>query len=177
MISERPITHSEILLRARVLGGLKIIDRGEADDKIVAVLDGDYVWGGAHEVDELPAAFLERIEHCFSTYKSVPGEPPKISVVGRCGYHEAAKVIEAAIANCRAAALVSRRGSMEIGAPDWIRTSDLQLRRLPLYPTELRARREAADVRTAMSGRGGDPGASSGGSRPPGMIAPPRDRQ
>jgi hypothetical protein len=26
-------------------------------------------------------------------------------------------------------------------APDWIRTSDLQLRRLPLYPTELRARR------------------------------------
>lgn len=26
------------------------------------------------------------------------------------------------------------------GAPDWIRTSDLQLRRLPLYPTELRAR-------------------------------------
>ena len=27
-----------------------------------------------------------------------------------------------------------------IGAPDWIRTSDLQLRRLPLYPTELRAR-------------------------------------
>jgi hypothetical protein len=27
------------------------------------------------------------------------------------------------------------------GAPDWIRTSDLQLRRLPLYPSELRARR------------------------------------
>ena len=26
------------------------------------------------------------------------------------------------------------------GAPDWIRTSDLQLRRLPLYPSELRAR-------------------------------------
>ena len=28
----------------------------------------------------------------------------------------------------------------EGGALDWIRTSDLQLRRLPLYPTELRAR-------------------------------------
>jgi hypothetical protein len=27
------------------------------------------------------------------------------------------------------------------GAPDWMRTSDLQLRRLPLYPSELRARR------------------------------------
>ena len=28
----------------------------------------------------------------------------------------------------------------EDGAPDWIRTNDLQLRRLPLYPAELRAR-------------------------------------
>ncbi len=101
VISERPITHSEILLRARVLGGLKIIDRGEADDKIVAVLDGDYVWGGAHELNELPAAFLERIEHYFLTYKLVPGEPPTISVVGRYGYDEAAQVIEAAIADYR----------------------------------------------------------------------------
>ena len=28
VISERPINHSEVLLRARVVGGLKIIDRG-----------------------------------------------------------------------------------------------------------------------------------------------------
>src|SRR4030095_4531442 len=32
------------------------------------------------------------------------------------------------------------RSLKESGAPDWIRTSDLQLRRLPLYPAELRAR-------------------------------------
>ena len=41
------------------------------------------------------------------------------------------------------------------GAPDWIRTSDLQLRRLPLYPAELRARR----------------GGFYGGSRPPPIAA------
>jgi hypothetical protein len=34
---------------------------------------------------------------------------------------------------------VPRNGPLQIGAPDWIRTSDLQLRRLPLYPSELRA--------------------------------------
>ena len=97
VISERPINHSEVLLRARVVGGLKIIDRGEADDKISAVLEGDYVWGEAQEIGELPAALLERIEHYFSTYKLVPDEPPKISVTGRYGYEAAAAVILAAI--------------------------------------------------------------------------------
>ena len=56
VISERPINHSEVLLRAVVVGGLKIIDRGEADDKIIAVLEGDYVWGESREIDQLPPA-------------------------------------------------------------------------------------------------------------------------
>ncbi|MFZ1869364.1 MAG: inorganic pyrophosphatase, partial [Steroidobacteraceae bacterium] len=101
VISERPITHSEILLRARVVGGLKIIDRGEADDKIVAVLDGDYIWGDARDLTEVPAALLERLEHYFSTYKLVPGEPAKIIVAGRYGYEHAARVITAAIDDYR----------------------------------------------------------------------------
>jgi len=97
VISERPINHSEVLLRARVVGGLKIIDRGEADDKIIAVLEGDYVWGEAQEIADLPAALLERIEHYFATYKLVPDEPPKLRVSGRYGYAAAAEVIRAAI--------------------------------------------------------------------------------
>jgi len=103
VISERPINHSEVLLRARVVGGLKIIDRGEADDKIIAVLEGDYVWGEAHELGELPPALLERIEHYFATYKLVPDEPPKIAVAGRYGYAHAAEVIAASIADYREA--------------------------------------------------------------------------
>ena len=97
VISERPINHSEVLLRARVVGGLKIIDRGEADDKIIAVLEGDYVWGEAQEIGDLPAALLERIEHYFATYKLVPDEPPRLRVSGRYGYAAAAEVIRAAI--------------------------------------------------------------------------------
>jgi inorganic pyrophosphatase len=90
-----------VLLRASVVGGLKIIDRGEADDKIIAVLEGDYVWGNATEIDELPGALLERIEHYFSTYKLVPDEPPKIEVTGRYGYLHAAAVIRASIEDYR----------------------------------------------------------------------------
>lgn len=101
VISERPINHSEVLLRAVVLGGLKIIDRGEADDKIIAVLEGDYVWGNATELDELPPALLERIEHYFATYKLVPDEPPKIALAGRYGYAQAAAVIRASIEDYR----------------------------------------------------------------------------
>jgi inorganic pyrophosphatase len=90
-----------VLLRAVVVGGLKIIDRGEADDKIIAVLEGDYVWGEAQEIGDLPAALLERIEHYFSTYKLVPDEPPKITVTGRYGYAQAAAVIRASIDDYR----------------------------------------------------------------------------
>jgi inorganic pyrophosphatase len=103
VISERPINHSEVLLRARVVGGLQIIDRGEADDKIIAVLEGDYVWGDAEEITDLPGAILERIEHYFSTYKLVPGEPPNLSIAGRYDYEHAAAVIHASIADYREA--------------------------------------------------------------------------
>jgi inorganic pyrophosphatase len=101
VISERPINRCEVLLRAVVVGGLKIIDRGEADDKIIAVLEGDYVWGNATELDELPPALLERIEHYFSTYKLVPDQPPNIAITGRYGYAQAAAVIRASIADYR----------------------------------------------------------------------------
>lgn len=97
VLSERPINHPEVLLRARVIGGLKLIDRGEADDKIVAVLEGDYVWGGAREIDDLPPVLIERLEHYFSTYKLVPGEPARITLAGRYGFEQAAAVIQASI--------------------------------------------------------------------------------
>ena len=97
VISERPITHSEILVPARVVGGLRLIDRGEADDKIIAVLDGDYVWGKAQELDDIPPVLVERLEHYFSTYKLVPGEPPSIHVAGRFGFDDAAAVIAASL--------------------------------------------------------------------------------
>lgn len=97
VISERPIQHSEVLVRARVIGGLKLIDRGEADDKIIAVLEGDYVWGGASELTDVPNALLERLEHYFATYKFIPGEPNHIQLAGRYDYKAAAAVIRASI--------------------------------------------------------------------------------
>jgi inorganic pyrophosphatase len=76
VVSERPINAREILVKARVIGGLTMLDNGEADDKIVAVLQNDFVWGGAEELGQLPDVLVERLRHYFSTYKLLPGAAP-----------------------------------------------------------------------------------------------------
>ena len=52
VVSERPIQRSEVVLQARVLGGLPMVDGGEADDKIIAVLDSDEYWASVKDIGE-----------------------------------------------------------------------------------------------------------------------------
>ncbi len=97
VISERPIARSELIVPARVVGGLQLIDRGEADDKIIAVVEGDYVWGELHDVAELPQILVERLEHYFATYKLIPGREAQIRVQQMYGAQHAERVIRAAM--------------------------------------------------------------------------------
>jgi inorganic pyrophosphatase len=99
VISERPISKTEIILNARVIGGLPMLDGGEADDKIVAVLENDPLWAQAEDITDLPVALAERLRHYFMTYKLVPGKPNKVSIGDAYGFEHASKVIEAAIAD------------------------------------------------------------------------------
>ncbi|NOT31097.1 MAG: inorganic pyrophosphatase [Planctomycetes bacterium] len=80
VLCERPVTRSEILVDARVVGGLPMIDGGEADDKIIAVLESDNVWGHISDIGGVPRALLDRIIHYFATYKFLPDAPAKVSV-------------------------------------------------------------------------------------------------
>ena len=99
VLSERPIDHSEIIIPARVVGGLQLLDRGEADDKIVAVLENDFMYGAAQDVAELPQILIERLHHYFSTYKLVSGQEPPIVIQSTYGLTHAVKVIDASIAD------------------------------------------------------------------------------
>lgn len=99
VVSERPITRADVVLRARVVGGLAMIDDGEADDKIVAVLEGDLFWGEVEELDQLPARLVERLVHYFTTYKLAPDAPPVVQVDTVYPRGHATAVIEAAIAD------------------------------------------------------------------------------
>lgn len=97
VLSERPINKSEILLHARVIGGLPMLDHGEADDKIVAILKNDPVWGPMDDISELPASLIERLRHYFMTYKLIPGEESHVTIGPAYGFEHASKVIAAAV--------------------------------------------------------------------------------
>jgi inorganic pyrophosphatase len=97
VISERPINRSEIFLNAVVVGVLQLLDHNEADDKIIAVLEGDHIYGHIQDVSELPDVVVERLKHYFQTYKMVEGEEPKIEILGVLGADKAKKIVNAAI--------------------------------------------------------------------------------
>lgn len=101
VFSERPINNSDIILPARVIGGIKMIDNGEADDKIVAVLANDPMYREVTELSSLPDPLLHRLEHYFLTYKQVPGKDLKVSIEGHYGLTAAHEVVSAAMADYR----------------------------------------------------------------------------
>lgn len=97
VVSERPINRSEIFLNAVVVGVLQILDHGEADDKIIAVLENDHIYGHIRTLEDLPNVIVERLKHYFRTYKMVEGKEPDIKVIGAFGAEKAKKIVNAAI--------------------------------------------------------------------------------
>ncbi len=97
VVSERPIGRAEVVLNARVVGGLQMIDQDEADDKIVAVLENDLFWGQAREIGDLPPLLIERLSHYFLTYKLVPGTEPSATIDKIYGAEHAASVVQASL--------------------------------------------------------------------------------
>ena len=92
VLSERDISHGDILCQAIPIGGLRMIDGEEADDKIIAVLEGDAVYGDWSDIAQSPSELVERLEHYFLTYKQAPGAGPAAveitDVYGRAEAHE-----------------------------------------------------------------------------------------
>lgn len=92
--SERTIPHGNIILKAIPIGGIRLIDKGEADDKIIAVLQDDEMYKQYKDVKDCPEAMINRLKHYFLTYKNLPGEPATCSIAAIYGADEAKKVIE-----------------------------------------------------------------------------------
>jgi inorganic pyrophosphatase len=76
-----------------------MIDDGEADDKIVAVLANDPVFDHANDLQDLPVNMVDRLDHYFRTYKAVPGAAGRVEIEARYGMTDACAVVEAAIAD------------------------------------------------------------------------------
>jgi inorganic pyrophosphatase len=98
VLSERLISKSDIIVPARVIGGIRLIDRAEADDKIIAVVESDPYWANVTDIKDLPKLLLDRLTHYFLTYKLQPGLDKPTTVIEKVyGLKEAQKVIAASI--------------------------------------------------------------------------------
>ena len=93
VLTEKEISHGDILVQAVPIGGLRMIDGSEADDKIIAVLSGDAVFGSFADIAQCPGALVDRLRHYFLTYKQGPDRAAHAveitHVYGRDEAHEA----------------------------------------------------------------------------------------
>ncbi|GAC1539067.1 MAG: inorganic diphosphatase [Herpetosiphon sp.] len=61
------------LVEARPVGIFHLIDKGEPDDKILAVLQYDPYFSNIKDYTELSPHFLRQVTHFFSVYKELEG--------------------------------------------------------------------------------------------------------
>jgi inorganic pyrophosphatase len=97
VLSERNIDRGNILVDCIPVGGFRMIDGGEADDKIIAVLKDDQAYGKMKNIEEIPSLVLDRVKHFFMTYKSNPnsdGSDKKVEITHTYGREEAIEVIK-----------------------------------------------------------------------------------
>ncbi|MFP4065062.1 MAG: inorganic pyrophosphatase [Bacteroidales bacterium] len=97
VLTEKSISHGNILVDAHPIGGFRLIDRGQADDKIIAVLKDDAVYGGIRDIVDCPPAVLERLKHYFLTYKDLPNTRLDIEITQTYDAKDAREVIRRSV--------------------------------------------------------------------------------
>ncbi|RJR20839.1 MAG: inorganic pyrophosphatase [Desulfobacteraceae bacterium] len=95
VLTEKLVPHGDILLKAHPIGGFRMIDNGEADDKIIAVLQDDALYREWQDVRDCPQGVIERLRHFFLTYKHAPGSKSNYcEIVDVYGRDDAYQVIK-----------------------------------------------------------------------------------
>jgi inorganic pyrophosphatase len=93
ILTEKEIVHGDILVEAKPIGGFRMIDGNEADDKIIAVLNQDAVYGEYKDIADCPTLVIDRLMHYFLTYKDMPGNKRKCEITHVYGIEEAHDLI------------------------------------------------------------------------------------
>ena len=93
VLTEKTISHGDIIAEVRPIGGFRMLDKNEADDKIIAVLKHDATYNIYNDISELPHVVIDRLRHYFLTYKDLPGEERRTEITHVYNKEEAFEVI------------------------------------------------------------------------------------
>lgn len=99
VITERNIPHGDLILDAIPVGGFRLIDGEEADDKIIAVMKGDASFGQMTDISQVPQHIIDRLSHYFLTYKERPfsDNERECEITDIYGHDEAKEVVRRSI--------------------------------------------------------------------------------
>ena len=84
------------LVKARVIGVMRMIDNNEGDDKILAVAENDMSVNHIKDVSELPAHFIVELKNFFENYTKL--ENKKVLIEGFQSIDKAKEIILRSIA-------------------------------------------------------------------------------
>ena len=102
VLTEKTIMAGNFFLNCKPIGGLRLLDHGEADDKIIAVLEKDVAFGGFNDITECPQGLIDRITHYFLSYKQLPNDSPReLEVTHVYSRDEAFEVIQCSFEDYR----------------------------------------------------------------------------
>ena len=101
ILTEKEITHGDILVRAKPIGGFRMIDNNQADDKIIAVLNNDALYESFEDIGDVPVKVVNRLKHYFLTYKDLPGNPADVEITHVYNKAEAHELITRSIDDYR----------------------------------------------------------------------------
>lgn len=83
------------IVRARVIGVLRMQDDGESDDKIVAVVDDDPRFSEVQDISDVATHIRKELKNFFETYKQLQGK--KVVILEELGAQEAKQTVEKSI--------------------------------------------------------------------------------
>lgn len=101
VLTEKVISHGDILVVSRPIGGFRMLDGSEADDKLIAVLYNDAVYAQYKDISELPEVVVNRLKHYFLTYKDLPGNVADVEITHVYGAEEARELIKRSMEDYR----------------------------------------------------------------------------
>jgi inorganic pyrophosphatase len=86
----------QVIMRARAIGALRMVDNRNQDDKLIAIHVDDPEYDGYHHIEELPPHRLRELKRFFLDYKALEGK--RVEVESFLGPEEAQAMLREAIA-------------------------------------------------------------------------------